>query len=460
MRAIWPDCERTARHAGRDGGPGPEDGRRLFGVLMSREPSGGRMPEDRLCRMLAEAGRAMGVRVIVFAPEGVREERGGTPFGCKTDGGYGTAVGRGTERRTGADRAGAMARGRAAVRGWMLEGGVWTPAAAPVPKVYFDRRFPRTPAELAAGARAVRILRRHGAAPLGRALPGKAQVHAALGRSPRLAPLLPPTALLAPRRLAVLLAAHPAGLFLKPAAGMQGRGAAALRPEPGGGIVRITGRTMQGRSFEARVPADRLAEAALKLTRGRPYLVQPLLPLRTAADEPFDLRLFAQKDRGGRWTVTGAAVRLGRPGAAASNLHGGGSARPAIAFLAAMLGEQAAARLLDRAKRAALLAAREAERAFGRLAEIGADFGVEPDGRLWLLELNGKPGRAIFAEIGDAEGERLAAERTISYGLRLMAAGAPVRRAAGRPQAAERRRMRRMNGTTAHSTADTREVPS
>lgn len=423
MRAIWPDCKPSVRRGGRDGGCGPEGGR-LFGVLMSREPSGGRLPEDRLCRMLTEAGNGLGVRVIAFAPEGVREERG-----------------------------------RASVRGWMFEDGVWMPAVTPVPPVWFDRRFPRSPAELAAGARAVRILRRHGAAPLGRALPGKAQVHAALRRCRELAPLLPPTAVFRPRRLAALLAAHPAGLFLKPAAGMQGRGAAALCPEPGGG-VRITGRTLRNRPFALRVPAERLAHAAVALFRGRPYLVQPLLRLRTAADEPFDLRLFVQKDGDGRWAVAGAAVRIGRPGAAASNLHGGGTARAAHSYLAAMLGEHAAGRLLGRAERAALLAAREAERAFGRLAEIGADFGIEPDGRLWLLELNAKPGRAIFAEIGDAAGERLAAERTIRYGLRLAAAGQPAAGARCITSPADRRRKRCMNGTTAHSTADMQEVQS
>ena len=431
MRAIWPDCERAVRRAGAVGAPrgapggatgGARDERPRFGVLVSREPSGGRMPEDRLCRMLAAAGDRIGVRVIVFGPAGVREARGGGP-----------------------------------VRGWTLEGGRWMPALAPVPPVWFDRRFPRTPAEQAAGVRAVRILRRHGAAPLGRALPGKAQVYAALRRRRELAPLLPPTAWFSPRRLAGDLAAHPAGLFLKPAAGMQGRGTAALRPEPGG-IVRITGRTMSNRPFELRVPAERLAQTAEALTRGRPYLVQPLLPLRTAEDEPFDLRLLVQKDGAGRWVRAGAAVRIGRRGAAASNLHGGGAARPALAFLAAMLGDRAAARLLGEAEGAALLAAREAERAFGRLAEIGADFGVGPDGRLWLLELNAKPGRAIFAETGDEAGERLAAERTIFYGLRLMAAGAPARGAPGPALLADRRRKRCMNGTTAHSTADMQEV--
>ena len=94
------------------------------------------------------------------------------------------------------------------------------------------------------------------------------------------------------------------------------------------------------------------------------------------------------------------------------------------------------------------------------LAEIGADFGIEPGGRLWLLELNAKPGRAIFAEIGDDAGERLAAERTISYGLRLMKAGAPARGAPGPALLADRRRKRCMNGTTAHSTATMQEVQS
>ncbi|OUM96145.1 MAG: hypothetical protein A9Z00_07360 [Thermobacillus sp. ZCTH02-B1] len=391
MRATWPVCERANRAGPPIGGLRPEEDR-LFGVLMSREPSGDRLPEDRLCRMLAEAGAGLGVRVIAFSPAGVRE--GG---------------------------------GRASVRGWTLEGGVWTPAEAPAPPVYFDRRFPRDPAELRAGVRAVRILHAHGAVPLGRALPGKARVLAALGRNPLLASLLPPTARLNVRRLAGMLRTHPAGLFLKPAAGMQGRGALSLRPEPGGAI-RIAGRSMRNRPYALRVPEERLARAAAAIVRGRSYLVQPLLNLRTPADEPFDLRVFAQKDGAGRWVVSCTAVRIGRPGAAASNLHGGGKARAPLPYLAEMLGDRAAA-VLARAKRAALLAAREAERAFGRQAEIGADFGIEPDGRLWLLELNGKPGRAIFAAIGDAEGERLAAKRTVAYALRLMAAGRP---AAGR----------------------------
>lgn len=439
MRAISPGSKRLAGR-GRDAA----DGLRI-GVLAGRQPQNGRMPEDRLCRRLAEAGRAGGVEVIIFGPEGVRIE----DDGIRTD-------------------------------GWVLTAGRWQPVAASAPLIVFDRRFPRTAAEEDAGRRAVHMLQRHGTMLLGRSLPDKLQVMAALSRCRVLVPLLPETARFIPGRLAEWLRAWPDGLFLKPAAGMQGRGTAAVMPEREAGCFRISGRTtMHNTAFERRVPAASLAHAAAALTRGRPYLIQPLLKLRTPAGEPFDLRLFVQKDGGGRWRVTGAAVRIGRPGDAASNLHGGGTARPAGPFLEAMLGRTAAERTLRKAKRAALIAARQAERSFGRLAEIGADFGIEPDGRLWLLELNAKPGRAIFHRAGDEAGERLAAERTIAYGLRLLAAKLPAagsigigHRPAGKPavgmadlrnsdgltRRAARLRARCMNGTTAYPTHTMQEV--
>jgi len=69
----------------------------------------------------------------------------------------------------------------------------------------------------------------------------------------------------------------------------------------------------------------------------------------------------------------------------------------------------------------ALAAAEAAESSFGRFAELGLDFGVEPDGRLWLLEMNSRPGREAFA--GFAGGTaRTAVERPLLY-ARLLCEG-------------------------------------
>ena len=41
------------------------------------------------------------------------------------------------------------------------------------------------------------------------------------------------------------------------------------------------------------------------------------------------------------------------------------------------------------------------EEGFGRLGELGIDFGVDTKGRVWILEVNSKPGRRAFTLTGD-----------------------------------------------------------
>jgi hypothetical protein len=358
----------------------------LIGVLCGNPiPHGSRMPEDLFCRQLAAEAEHLGLAVIVFGPGDVDEQAG-------------------------------------SVTGFMLQDGAWARTAASIPAVVYDRRFCSSVKARIAAGRAASALRAHGASMLGGSLPGKLEVHRALNRHPLLRRLLPATyRFKGSGQLESLIATHPQGLFLKPSSGMQGRGTLAInRGADSDGWV-VTGRSMRNGPYQRRLASLSRIEAAVeRIAWGRVYIVQPLLKLRLAGGEPFDIRSLVQKDGSGRWRYTGAAARVGAVGTATANLHGGGVASPIESFLRKHYADSNAERLRRDIRVASLLVAEQLERSFGRFIELGIDFGIEPNGRLWLIEANAKPGRAVFGSSATAHIRRLSVSRPLQYARYLM----------------------------------------
>ncbi|MCM3747989.1 YheC/YheD family protein [Paenibacillus pasadenensis] len=298
--------------------------------------------------------------------------------------------------------------------GYVRHGCGWRKQPVPLPSVVYDRCGPqlgeagrRSRSEL---LHRLRTLQSH--VLLNGWMPGKTAQFKALRRS-CLAQLVPPTLQLRGPDTVKEAAGRWGAVFLKPDSGMKGCGVIAAAPDNGGWIVR--GRDRNGRMLGSVLPdLDSAAEQIVKLVGGSRYIVQPQLPLSDRHGRPFDIRALVQKDARGRWRLTGTAMRRGKPGGIASNLYGGGEALPARDGLELLLGRDAAVRCADEIDRLAVLAADAAEGSFGRLAELGLDFGVAPDGRLWLLEMNSRPGRESFAAFpGDIA--RTAVERPLLY---------------------------------------------
>ncbi|WP_310549777.1 YheC/YheD family endospore coat-associated protein [Paenibacillus glufosinatiresistens] len=357
-----------------------------LGVLTGRGQGPAPVTEPEFVSRLSQLAPRFGLELILFPPEGVASD-GSIPHGyVRTPSG-------------------------------------WKECASPAPGVLYNRFFPADARERRAAGAALNALR--GAVPLSRGLPDKWRVHRHLAASPA-AGLLPETHLYSGRGFALMLAEREGGVFLKPAAGSQGRGVLRAVRLPGGGL-RLAGRDAGNRSF-VRDYADEAegGDTVRRFTAGRPYLLQPCLPLCDSAGRPFDLRVLAQKDGRARWTISGMAVRLGRPGTAASNLHGGGTAVPPEPFLAAEFGPGAAAAVLRDVREAAAGLPPLLEAGFGRLGELGLDFGIDPGGRIWLLEANSKPGRTVFRLTGDTEAERRAAENPLRYARCLLQSRRPA----------------------------------
>jgi hypothetical protein len=163
--------------------------------------------------------------------------------------------------------------------------------------------------------------------------------------------------------------------------------------------------------------ADKLAGMALNSD----YLVQQGIPLKLPNGRVHDYRLLIQKNGDGEWAITGCAGRIGPHKSITSNLHGGGSA----ITMERLLFQRFASK--DRVKQIkqdvysfAYQLAPFLEVKFGKLCELGMDIAVDPNGGIWLLEVNPKPSREVFRRIGAKQIYHKAVTRPLEYALWLM----------------------------------------
>ncbi|MCG7217871.1 YheC/YheD family protein [Paenibacillus mucilaginosus] len=397
--------------------PSPGDGRRSVGILTARTE--GLPPFDNrgFYRRLIRAGRPLGLSVFVFTPHDL-------PEGDDVITGY---------------------RYNEAARRWER-------TDCPLPALVYDRCFSLSrEASVLYRAALRRLQAEPGVRLLGSPLPGKWDVHRHLERDGRFTALLPRTEPLTLRALAAWLQEHDE-VLLKPQAGSQGRGVlhvrrGALRAgaqptrrgEAAEAAYSVRGRDARGREVSRGfADAAALGQWLRGFVRGRRYLLQQYLQLQTEAGAAFDVRALVQKDGSGRWQLTGTAVRQAPAGSVTANLHGGGTAAPAEAFLAGRFGAQRGAALHRELCRLAAELPEALEAGYGRFAELGIDFGVDRDGRLWLLEVNSKPGRSVFTLLGDARAAEAALLRPLQYAASLLpaagrGAGHGMQRAAAPP---------------------------
>ncbi|TVX97317.1 YheC/YheD family protein [Cohnella terricola] len=292
----------------------------------------------------------------------------------------------------------------------------WEASRRKFPDIAYDRAWPETKEEkrryrLAMGR--IRAYRRF--VLLSGNLPHKAKVYEMLARDREIAAIIPPTVRYrGPSSLASWLQKHRPGVFLKPIAGSQGKRVVAV-VQAADGTVELTGRHGDNRPLFRSCASE--TEALNRLNKwigGRTYIMQPLLNLRGNSGEAFDLRVLMQKDSNGRWSLTGAAARIGAPGSVTANLHGGGTATAAAETLVSLFGRPRGNELIQEIDKFSYLIAVRLEQSFGRFAEIGLDYGIERNGKLWFLEANSKPGRAAMIPVG-RDAAIAAAAQPLSY---------------------------------------------
>ncbi|BAH45151.1 conserved hypothetical protein [Brevibacillus brevis NBRC 100599] len=219
-----------------------------------------------------------------------------------------------------------------------------------------------------------------------------------------------------------MLARH--GLvYVKPGNGTGGR--SILRVKSSGKDYSLSGCDKKHKHHVARIDTVEGVEKWVKTwveeqrIRDGNFLVQQGLDLGLLRKHVVDVRLLIQKDERGEWTVTGCAIRMGEKGSATSNLHGGGKAIPFEWLMSRRFGEERGELIKQECYRLAFEVANTLEDYFGRMMEFGLDIGVDVDGRAWLIEVNPKPGREVFRQMGDMALYRKAIARPIQFALYL-----------------------------------------
>ncbi len=124
--------------------------------------------------------------------------------------------------------------------------------------------------------------------------------------------------------------------------------------------------------------------------------------------------------RAEKWKGRLASDRMCRTIGAArsitSNLHGGGIAVEMGKLLRERFREEKKiATIRETSKRLAMDIVAQLEQEYGRLCELALDLAIDPDGGVWLLEINPKPGRNIFLQIQDLPAYRTAVSSPLEY---------------------------------------------
>lgn len=350
--------------------------KRVIGILTWRK--GQRFGEPDYLRKLVRAGQKLGAEIYLFSHQDVY-------------------------------------RKAKKIRGFVPKaGGGWASRWFPWPEVVIDRYRRRVPEYIRLRNSSLFFFAN---SPFSK----KWRVTQLLAKDERVRHWIPETHLYAKKTMASMLARHPL-VYVKPGNGSGGK--SILRVEHVGQNYLLSGRDKQYQVHKARLDSRMAVEnwvsrwvAQQRIADGN-FLVQQGVDLGLIPGHVADVRVLIQKDEGGEWRVTGSGVRIGKSGSSTSNLHGGGQAFPFAPLIERCFGSKAP-HIIRECHLLAHEVASTLEDYFGRMMEFGLDIGVDVNGRVWLIEVNPKPGREVFRQIGEKDTYAKAIERPVQFALHL-----------------------------------------
>ncbi|MBA9025290.1 YheC/YheD family endospore coat-associated protein [Peribacillus huizhouensis] len=269
---------------------------------------------------------------------------------------------------------------------------LWEPEKFPIPTFIYDRSFHGLIRDDQIARKKITWLKEQ-AQFLGHGLPSKWQVYSELKDLPLLQAYLPQTSQATDAETIWNHLHKNEQILLKPLFGSRGIGIYLLSKVEDGTLVTMTKQEKRyERNFKSKQQLLRWIESLLKKFQ---FLIQPYLPLFNLENEPFDLRILLQKDANNQWVEQGRGIRQGNKGCITSNLATGGKIityekfinqidNPHKKYIELTIGHLL--RTLPE----------ELESRFQPLFELGIDLGIDQKNRVWILDINSKPGRKII----------------------------------------------------------------
>lgn len=155
--------------------------------------------------------------------------------------------------------------------------------------------------------------------------------------------------------------------------------------------------------------------------RGGGYLVQKEINKASYRGYPFDFRLLYQKNWQGLWKPSGIAVRMGAPGSIITSPRSGGAVEELPTVLKEVFNEDVNTKnglyknVIDIGREAAEAIDRE----FGDCVELGLDMTIDVDGKVWIIEINGKPLKVSIKWLNNPQMLSRCYKRPVEYAVYL-----------------------------------------
>ena len=131
-----------------------------------------------------------------------------------------------------------------------------------------------------------------------------------------------------------------------------------------------------------------------------------------------DFRALLQKCKTGRWQHTAVVARIADKNSIITSPRSGGG----VEYFSTVMNEQCLSSrktILKSIRDLSMEVAKTLEDQVGHFAELGLDFGVDVQGKVWLIEVNGKPLKVSIEMLKNAILTRKSYTRPLEYAVYL-----------------------------------------
>lgn len=268
----------------------------------------------------------------------------------------------------------------------------WISDSFSIPSFIYDRCFysSKLPNELT--SRVEKLKQEKGNRFLGYGLPNKWLVYQAISADPSITTFFPKTLRLTSSSFLLANLQLERKWLLKPIQGSQGKGL--IKVEVSNGFFSAKEVKQPGERHYTFPTSTQFQQWLHTRMKNTSYLFQPFLPLQNKDGCPFDIRLLLQKDEKGDWQERIRVIRTGIPHHITSNLAGGGKMH-SYSSLEKSLTAQQRRNLEKDIHNIVTKLPLSLEKRFKPLFELGVDLGMDNHQKLWILDINSKPGHKI-----------------------------------------------------------------